>query len=464
MKSYTGGVRHDYRDFSQQVRPLRWRQWSLFLLGIALPVVGVSVLLVGEDSKSNVPSPQSAEPSSLVPAEQTALLAPIGPAKPEEPAPAAIIGDSLAAEVSEEILDLIVASGDSMDSLFRRNDLRVSDLAAMLELPDAAQHLRLLKPGDTLRISHRDGEILTLDREIDAIDLLSIERTDAGFSATVIERPIERRVVGAQGTIRSSLFEAGMAAGVSDGIIMDMAGIFQWDIDFIQDVRTGDRFTVLFEELWRDDEKLGSGSIVAAEFVNRGKPFRAARYTDASGRSDYYTPDGRSVRKAFIRAPVEFTRISGNFDPNRKHPILNTIRAHRGVDYAAPSGTPVLAAGDGKIVLRGKNGGFGNAVVIEHGGNISTLYAHLSRFAAPRVGSRVRQGETIGYVGMSGLATGPHLHYEYRINGVHRNPRTVSLPPADPVPAEYSADFERASSALWSQLDVYQQAWLASAE
>ena len=181
--------------------------------------------------------------------------------------------------------------------------------------------------------------------------------------------------------------------------------------------------------------------------------YRAARYTDASGKSDYFTPEGLSVRKAFMRAPLEFTRISSNFNPNRRHPLLNTIRAHRGVDYAAPTGTPVMAAGDGTIEMRARNGGYGNTVVLRHGGNVTTLYAHLSRFGTPKLGSRVRQGDIIGYVGSTGLATGPHLHYEYRISGVHRNPRTVPLPPADPILAEHRADFEATTAALWRRLD-----------
>ena len=236
---------------------------------------------------------------------------------------------------------------------------------------------------------------------------------------------------------------------------MDMAGIFEWDIDFIQDVREGDTFTVIYEELWRDGVKLRDGQIVAAEFVNQGKSFRAARFSDSSGRASYYTPEGRSVRKAFLRAPLNFTRISSNFNPSRRHPVLNTIRAHRGVDYAAPTGTQIRAAGDGKVSFRGVQGGYGNTIILQHGGNITTLYGHLSRFGSARDGARVSQGDVIGYVGSSGLATGPHLHYEYRVNGVHRNPRTVSLPPADPIAAEQQTAFRAATEPLWRQLDGY---------
>jgi murein DD-endopeptidase MepM/ murein hydrolase activator NlpD len=279
----------------------------------------------------------------------------------------------------------------------------------------------------------------------------------------VTTRELERRVVQAHGQISSSLFEAGMKAGVSDATTMKMAGIFQWDIDFLQDVRIGDEFTVMYEELWRDGLKIRDGEIVVAEFINRGDVYRAARYTDPTGRTDYFTPEGRSVRKAFVRAPVDFTRISSNFDPNRRHPVLNTIRAHRGVDYAAPTGTPVKAAGDGKVIFRGAQNGYGNTIILQHGGNITTLYGHLSKFAKPRNGSRVKQGEVIGYVGKTGLATGPHLHYEYRVSGVHRNPRTVTLPPADPVAPDYWEDFQRTADALWRQLDVYGRARIATA-
>ena len=295
-------------------------------------------------------------------------------------------------------------------------------------------------------------------REIDDVKVLSIARAASGFEATTLERRLDIRTSGAHGVIQSSLFEAGVVAGMSDRITMDMAGIFEWDIDFIQDVREGDAFTVIYEEIWRDGVKLRNGAIVAAEFVNQGKAYRAARYKDATGRSDYYTPDGRSVRKAFIRAPINFTRISSNFNPSRRHPVLNTIRAHRGVDYAAPTGTPIRAAGDGKVLFRGIQGGYGNVIILQHGSNITTLYGHMSKFGKTRVGGRVKQGDVIGYVGKSGLATGPHLHYEYRVNGAHRNPRTVSLPPADPVPAEYQEDFRTATDTLWQQLDLYQGA------
>jgi murein DD-endopeptidase MepM/ murein hydrolase activator NlpD len=372
-------------------------------------------------------------------------------------APPAATVETPAPATSEQsaILDLLVKRGDTLELLFRRNGLSLTDLAAMVALPDASAALRVLKPGDRLEISHRDGQVLSLRREIDDVKLLSIARAESGFAASTIEREVDIRTVGADGVIDSSLFEAGSAAGISDRTTMEMAGIFEWDIDFYQDVREGDRFTVIYEELWRDGVKLRDGEIVAAEFVNQGESYRAARFRDSNGRAGYYTPEGRSVRKPFIRAPLNFTRISSNFNPSRRHPVLNSIRAHRGVDYAAPSGTPIRAAGDGKVLFRGVQGGYGNTIVLQHGGNITTLYGHLSRFGSARVGGRVSQGDIIGYVGQSGLATGPHLHYEYRVNGVHRNPRTVSLPPADPVSPERQNEFRAATEALWRQLDDY---------
>lgn len=509
MKPYLGGVRHDYKDRTTPTDASSAHHWSLFAVGLVLPILAVVLFLIAEPNRSETPAPQDAStltaaatssheelgatgqtanvlvlpqsaptepltrPQPALEADDSAVVAD----KPSAPIPSVseqasaqiefsdnptAVDESQAPQLDAALLDLLVERGDTLEILFRRNALSLSDLAAMVALPDAAHYLKLLKPGDHIGIAHRDGRVVTLDREIDEIDILSIRKADSGFEAETISRHVDIRTVGAHGVIRSSLFEAAMEAGISDGITMDMAGIFQWDIDFIKDVRVGDEFTVIHEELWRDGLKLRNGDIIATEFINRGKSYRAAAYEDAEGNTDFYTPEGLSVRKAFIRAPVSFTRISSNFNPNRRHPVLNTIRAHRGVDYAAPTGTPVQAAGDGKVQLRGTHGGYGNAIILQHGGNITTLYGHLSRFGKPRVGSRVKQGDIIGYVGQSGLATGPHLHYEYRINGVHRNPRTVELPAADPVPSKYRDNFNAMTARLWQQLDLYNQVQLAT--
>jgi murein DD-endopeptidase MepM/ murein hydrolase activator NlpD len=437
------------------------------VFGLSLPIAGVFLLLISERNESKTPTP--AQANAAAPTSEPFLTAqePVPLALPDaaDPTPEPALADTglaAPASLSAATLDVLVGRGDTLEILFRRHGLSIADLSAMSAVPEARDHLRRIRPGDEIHVTHAEGRVATLRRELNEAELLSLTRTDTGFAASIEQRAIDIRTVGARGIIETSLFEAGVAAGMSDAVTMDMAYIFQWDIDFIQDVRVGDSFTVVYEELWRDGEKLRNGDIVAAEFINQGTTHRAARFRDSSGRSDYYTPDGRSVRKAFIRAPVEFTRISSNFNPNRRHPVLNTIRAHRGVDYAAPSGTPVIAAGDGKVLARGVDGGYGNAVVLQHGGNVTTLYGHLSRFGNQRVGHRVKQGDVIGYVGRTGLATGPHLHYEYRVGGAHKNPRTVALPAADPVATEYRTDYEAAVSPLWRQLDLYHQAHLAA--
>jgi len=458
VKYYSGGIRHDYKQAVTTAAGTAVPRWPWFVAGLCLPVLGVLlVIMSGSDETALPPLPNPISTAGATARLELALPKPEAPDSADEvELDAPELGDP-------ELVKLVVRSGDSLERLFRRHELSLTDLAAMVELKDAREYLVKLQPGNEIDVTHRNGSIVSMSRELNRLKTLSISRSSGGFVSSIIEHPVETRTVGAHGIIDSSLFEAAQAAGVSDSVIMDMAGIFQWDIDFIQDVRVGDEFTVIYDELWRDGVKLQDSSIVAAEFINRGTLYRAARYSGPDGDTGYFTPDGRSVRKAFLRAPVDFTRISSNFNPNRRHPVLNTIRAHRGVDYAASTGTPIRAAGDGKISFRGVNGGYGNTVIVEHGGNITTLYAHMSRFAEPKLGTRVKQGQIIGYVGKSGLATGPHLHYEYRVNGVHRNPRTVPLPPADPVPQERLREFETVAAVLWHQLDLYRSTQLASA-
>jgi len=237
-----------------------------------------------------------------------------------------------------------------------------------------------------------------------------------------------------------------------------MADIFGYDIDFAQDLREGDRFAVVYEEIWRDGEKLRDGDILAASFNNQGRDHTALRFQRGDGSVEYFGGDGRSLRKAFLRTPVEFTRISSGFSVARMHPILGTMRAHRGVDYAAPSGTPIRASGDGRITARGWQSGYGNVVQIDHGNHVSTVYGHMSRFGTGIAnGTRVRQGQVIGYVGMTGLATGPHLHYEFRVNGAHRDPLRFVMPPAPPLSGTELAQFRTHSAPLLSELSLLSQ-------
>jgi murein DD-endopeptidase MepM/ murein hydrolase activator NlpD len=371
--------------------------------------------------------------------------------------------EAAAPERRFEQLVLTVGRGDTMEKLFRKNKLNLGELMTIAQLDEAKKLFRKIKPGDVFEITHDEGQVLSMYSELNLTSAMKIEKEDTGFTARVIDRPVETRKRHAYGVIDTSLFESAAEAGLSDKTIMNVAGIFAWDVDFILDIRAGDNYYIQYEEIWQDGEFVTDGEIIAAEFNNNGRSIQAIRFKDKNNRSDYFTPEGNSVRKAFIRNPVDFTRISSNFNPNRRHPILNTIRAHRGVDYAAPRGTPIKAAGDGKVIFRGSKSGYGKAVILQHGGNITTLYAHMSGFAAKaRLGSRVRQGQTIGYVGATGLATANHLHYEYRINGVHRNPRTVPLPDAEPIAEEYRERFLATARPIIQELEQFKRTQVAA--
>jgi murein DD-endopeptidase MepM/ murein hydrolase activator NlpD len=323
-----------------------------------------------------------------------------------------------------------------------------ADLAAIRQLPGIRQSLDYLKPGDAIQVTQSEGSLKELTRRVSETKTLHVVRDEAGFAAKVTEIPVQMRVRTAAATIDSSLFQAAESAQISDFVALKLANIFAWDIDFVLDIREGDRFTAVYEQIYQDGKYLRDGDVLAAEFVNGGKVYRAVRFIDETGAIGYYSPEGKPMRKAFLRAPVEFTRVSSVFNPHRLHPILNLIRGHMGTDYAAPIGTPVHAAGDGRVAFEGVRGGYGNAILLSHSSEIQTLYGHMSRFARVHVGSHVRQGEVIGYVGMTGLATGPHLHYEYLMNGVHKDPQTVKLPGAEPLSAD-AMDRFHAQTARW---------------
>jgi murein DD-endopeptidase MepM/ murein hydrolase activator NlpD len=352
-------------------------------------------------------------------------------------------------------VDVVVARNDTLDRIFRRLKLNLADLASLRSVPHVREALDSLRPGESLHFEHKDGSLYSLERRLNESQILKVSRDPAeGLKADVLQNPLEMRMRTVRGVIDSSLFEAVAAAGAHDQTAVALADIFGWDVDFVLDVRQGDAFVVTYPEIYRDGVYVRDGPIQAAEFVNNGRDFRAVRYTDPDGGSHYYTPEGKSLHKAFLRTPVEFTRVSSRFNSARYHPILNLIRAHKGVDYAAPTGTPVRAAGDGRIRFAGRMGGYGNLVEIEHSSSVVTVYGHLSRFASgTRVGAHVTQGVVIGYVGMTGLATGPHLHYEYRVNGVFKNPQTVALPGASPIEARWREDFLAKSAPLLVSLE-----------
>ncbi len=358
---------------------------------------------------------------------------------------------------------LKVKKNDNLSTLFARQGLNPQTTYRVMNAGDAAKQLTQLFPGDELRLRiDEEGRLFELAYQFELTQTLYIRQQEDEFLSEIVVNPLERRVAQATHTIHDSLFLSAQAAGLSDRTTMELATLFGWDIDFALDIRRGDSFTLLYEELYQDGEKLRNGKIIAAEFINRGKSYRAIYFDDEADGGDYYSPDGKSMRKAFLRTPVAFSRISSRFNLSRKHPVLNKIRAHRGVDYAAPSGTPIKATGDGKVLFRGTKGGYGKTVIIQHGSAYSTLYAHMSRYArGSNRGKQVKQGQVIGYVGSSGLATGPHLHYEFRLNGAHRNPLTVKLPSAEPLPKKYRANFERRANQLIARLELVKQIQLA---
>jgi len=352
-------------------------------------------------------------------------------------------------------IDVVVNRNDTMDRLFRRLELNLGDLATLRNLPELRSQVDRLKPGELLRFTHRDGELVGLERKLSDSETLKVTRDASGFITDVLENPLEVRTRTASATIQNSLFQAAADAQLSDRVAFDLAEIFQYDIDFVLDIQQGDRFTVIYEEVLQDGVPLRIGNILAAKFVNDGREFRAVRYVDEAGHGQYFSPEGKSLRKAFIRAPVQFSRVSSRFNPSRRHPVLNRIRAHKGVDYAAPVGTPVRAAGEGRVRFAGKQGGYGNVIELEHGSGVVTVYGHLSRFASKlHRGQHVDLAQVIGFVGQTGLATGPHLHYEYRIRGVHKNPQTVPLPDAEPIPDSERDSFFVATASLVNSLDL----------
>ena len=446
---------HDYKP-SAAKKPARARTLQWFAFGLGIPLVGVA-LVIGLGTNDPQPPPVTEPVMMAADAEPApAELVEIEPASDAGFAPAA-----LPAPLYDR-LTLKVGRGDTMEKLFRKNELDIGELMAIAQLDEAKQQFRRIKPGDVFEVEHDEGSIVSLYSELDLTSALKITKDENGFSAAVVERPIEIRKRFAYGVIESSLFESAAQAGLSDKTIMNVAGIFAWDVDFVLDIRSGDNYYVQWEEIWQDGEFVTDGEIVVAEFNNNGRQHRAVRFVDEDGRTDYFTPTGESVRKAFLRSPVDF-RVSSSFNPNRLHPVLKTRRPHRGVDYAAPHGTPIKASGDGKVIFRGVKGGYGNTVILQHGGNITTLYAHMSRFASKaRVGARVRQGQTIGYVGKTGLVSGVHLHYEYRVNGVHRNPRTVPLPEAAPIADKYRDRFLAEAGPILEELERFKQTRLAS--
>ena len=356
-----------------------------------------------------------------------------------------------------------VANGDTLSTVFAKVGLSATALHEVLNSSKDAKRFSRLKVGQQLEFQlTSDGELESLRSKLSDLESISLAKTAEGFSfKRELVKP-EIRSAYAHGVIDSSLFLAAKRAGLSHGLTMDLANVFGYDIDFAMDIRDGDEFELIYEEKVVEGKRVGSGDILSARFSNRGKTFTAVRYTDKQGNTSYYSASGESMRKAFIRTPVDFARISSRFSNGRRHPILNKIRAHKGVDYAAPRGTPIKAAGDGKVALAGRKGGYGNTVVIQHGSRYRTLYAHMQGFAKGiRNGASVKQGQIIGYIGTTGLSTGPHLHYEFQVNGLHVDPLSQKLPMADPIARNEKQRFLQLSKPLMARMDQERATLLA---
>ena len=349
-----------------------------------------------------------------------------------------------------------IASGDTLSLAFARHGLSYMDSLRIAHMPHLGHYFtRGLQAGDVLEVKADDtGHVQAIRYAVDALHHLSVRRNDDGFTGTLAEQSAEHRQTSVSGVIHHSFYRDAIAAGLTGRQAASLHQIFAQSVDFGRDIQPGDRFVAVYDTLYRKQKQVGTGPIAAAALINNGQVIRAVRYTDDNGHSEYYRPDGRPMRPAFARAPVQYTRISSPFNLNRMHPILHRIRRHEGTDYAAPEGAPIHATGDGRIIFRGRRGGYGNVVIIRHNRHITMRFAHMSRFARGlHVGSRVREGQTIGYVGMTGLATGPHVHYEFRVDGKPRNPQTVPLPGAPPLQGHQLAAFKARDADLIAKLD-----------
>jgi murein DD-endopeptidase MepM/ murein hydrolase activator NlpD len=347
----------------------------------------------------------------------------------------------------------IVEKGQSLYEIFKRHGLDPGELFRVKEALAGVHSIREIRPGQPYEIQvDPEKRLSTFVYWVNEDSLVRVTREGEGYQAEKLNLEYDRRLLCLEGAIEDNLI-ASMGGGQQNLLLaLNLSDVFAWDIDFATALRKGDTFRLLVEGLYRDGEFKKYGNILAAEFVNDGVPFRAYRF-EIDGRADFYDAEGRSLRKAFLKAPLSFRRISSGFSKSRLHPVLNIRRAHNGTDYVAPKGTPVSAMASGQVLAAGHQGGYGNLVVIRHPNGYKTFYGHLSGFAkGVRKGASVAQGQLVGYVGATGLATGPHLHFEMRVNDRAVNPRKVVIPPGQPVPEPLLASFKTARDGLAGQL------------
>jgi murein DD-endopeptidase MepM/ murein hydrolase activator NlpD len=360
-----------------------------------------------------------------------------------------------------------VRKDDTLGSLLERLNIRNADAIDFLrQAPEARALASKLRPGRAiLAQTTPDGKLLGLDYQFDWNAALQVRLEQDHYTAHEVQLAQELRTELKSAQIRSSLFAATDEAGIPDAVAMQMVQIFSSDIDFHQDLRQGDRFSIIYEAGYTNGDMTSPGQIVAVEFVNNGKTYSAMRYKDAQGRAEYFTPEGEPLHKAFLRSPLEFSRITSGFTLARFHPVLKQWRAHKGVDYAAPIGTRIKATADGSVAFVGQQNGYGNVIMLQHAAGVTTVYGHLSRFQAGlRKGQHISQGDVIGYVGMSGMATGPHLHYEFRVHGQHQDPLKVALPNTAAFTNINVAAFKKQTAPLSAQLALLRNMQTAQAE
>lgn len=361
-----------------------------------------------------------------------------------------------------------IRKSDTLSSLISR--LGVSDQKALDFLtkdPKADAIARQLRPGQTVSAeTTATGELVALFFPLNSGDkTATVRRSDEGFSVSEQPLRMEARTSHKSGVITSSLFAATDAAGIPDAIAVQLAEIFSGDIDFYRDLRQGDHFTVIYETLNHNGQPIRTGRVLGAEFTNAGEKHTAYWYEAAEGNGAYYTEQGTSLRKTFLKSPLEFSRVTSGYSSARRHPVLQVTRAHKGIDYGAPTGTPVRAVADATVKFAGRQGGYGNIVVLKHQGPYSTAYGHLRGFASgTKQGAKIRQGETIGFVGQTGIATGPHLHYEFRINDAQTNPANIAQVAPAPLKAAEATRFRNSIAARQKQLSLVKETSLASSE
>lgn len=456
-------VHTDYATWATRSR-VGAKPWTVLLGGIGVFAIGLSLVLrppiVAPPSSPAADEPRERIgvriPGKRFEKAQDQLLArlPFEPRVPEAASSAPRMLPESALH-NEDWQTIRIRPGDNLSLLLGRIGVKGNDAQRLLTAANKRGVLRKIMAGQTLAYRVREGELHELAYEIDRFNTLLVKKQNDDYSSEIVKLEADVRLASATGEITHSLFVDGQAAGLSDRLIMEFTELFGWDVDFVLEMRRGDRFKVIYEEMYRDGEKISNGRILGAEFTNQGKTHRAIFFKAPDGSEGYYTDKGQSMRKAFLRAPLNFTRISSRFNLARRHPILNRIRAHRGVDYSAPMGTPIRAVADGKIDFAGVQNGYGNVIVLKHGDKYSTLYGHMMKFAKNiRRGGTVSQGQLIGYVGKSGLATGPHLHYEFRIDGVHRDPLTIKLPRALSVEPGFLAEFKRQTKQTIAMLNA----------